>query len=246
MPTTTTLRDRLEVKSPAQVQSFLNILIYGPPGVGKTYFAGTAQDHPETSPVLILDIEGGTTTLRHRQDIDVVRIESIAQMNEVYEMLVTDTEGYYKTIVLDSLTEFQALDIQDILVERNNKRPDLIGEPASMREWGITLEHVRKLVRAIRDLPYNTIITALDKVDKDDNGVVSILPALSGQAARSIPGFLDIVGYMTTYEEDGKTGRQLQTQKTRRVIAKDRTGVLDPIIENPSVPSMFEKITEGE
>jgi phage nucleotide-binding protein len=247
VPTETPLRERLEVKSPSEAISYLNLLIYGAPGVGKTYLGGTAQDHPDTSPVLFLDVEGGTTTLRHRKDIDVVPIKSADRLNEVYEMVVMDTEGYYKTIVLDSLTELHTLIMKAVLRQRHDKRPDLDDEPPGMKEWGLASDKLRNVVRGFRDLPCNTIIMALDKSDKDENGRVSITPALPGQLATSIPGFLDIVGYMTANEEEEEgIVRRLQTQKTRKVIAKDRTGLLDSVIESPSIPMIFECLTDDD
>lgn len=238
------LRERIGATSPAQAITTLNILIYGPAGAGKTYLAGTAQDHPETSPVLFLDIEGGTTTLRKRKDIDVVRIDNTARLNEVYEMVAMDTEGSYRTVVLDSLTELHSVIMGNVMKQRLEKRPDLAGEPPGMKEWGLAGDKLKTVVRAFRDLPLNTIIIALDKTDKDENGKVSIAPALPGQLSMNIPGFLDIVGYMTANDEEDEIVRRLQTQKTRKVIAKDRTGVLAPVIESPSIPLIFEQISD--
>ena len=66
----TELRELLQVKPPSEMVDWINFLEYGDPGVGKTYLLGTAADDPRTSPVLIADIEGGLTTLRHRKDVD--------------------------------------------------------------------------------------------------------------------------------------------------------------------------------
>lgn len=240
------LRERIGATSPMEAVRYLNLLVYGPAGSGKTYLAGTAQDHPDTSPVLFLDMEGGTTTLRHRKDIDVVRVETTERLNEVYEMVAMDTEDYYKTIVLDSLTELHSVIMSDVMKVRIEKRPDLAGEPPGMKEWGLAGDKLKVVVRAFRDLPCNTILIALDKTDKDENGKVSISPSLPGQLSGNIPGFLDIVGYMTANEEDDGIVRRLQTQKTRKVIAKDRTGALPALIESPSIPLIFEALSDDE
>lgn len=242
------LRDRLGVQSPTQAISHFNILVYGDYGTGKTYLAGTAMDSDDTAPVLFLDVEGGTTTLRKRVDLDVKRITTYDMLKTVINDVYADTEGTYKTIVLDSLTELQEQDMKQILADRDERRPDLIDTPPSQLEWGINGTHIRSVVRALRDMPINTIITALEKHDKDENGVVSIMPNLPGKLAYAVPGFMDIVGYLTTAEDnEGKPVRQLQTQKTRRVGAKDRTATLEPVIVSPSIPLIFSTITdEGE
>lgn len=247
MSATESLRDRLGVSSPAEAVPYLNLLIYGAPGAGKTYLAGTAQDHDETSPVLFLDIEGGTTTLRKRKDIDVVRVSSVAHLNNAYELLASDTSNYYKTTIIDSLSELAGLIMEGVLMIRHERRPDLDNEPPGIKEWGIANEKMRKLVRAFRDLPCNTIMTALEKHEKDESeGITYILPNLSGKLAHEVPGFMDIVGYLSTKIEKDVTVRTLQTTKTRRVIAKDRTSALDPVTESPSIPLLFERIMEQE
>ena len=240
-----TLREKLGVQSPTEGIEYFNIFIFGDAGTGKTYLAGTAMDSENTAPVLFLDVEGGTTTLRKRTDLDVKRITTYDMLKDVINEVYMDTEGYYKTIVLDSLTELQEQDMKQIIADRDERRPDLIDTPPSQLEWGINSTHMRSVVRALRDMPLNTIITALEKRDKDENGVVSILPNLPSKLAYAVPGFMDIVGYLSTAEDnEGKVVRQLQTQKTRRVVAKDCTSTLEPVVVSPSIPLIFTTIME--
>ena len=72
----------LDIVHPAEAVPYLNMLIYGNPGVGKTTLLGTAQDHPETTPMLLIDVEAGVTTLRKRKDIDVITARSIQDIVE--------------------------------------------------------------------------------------------------------------------------------------------------------------------
>lgn len=241
------LREKLGVSTPAESIPFLNLMIYGEPGAGKTFLAGTAQDHEDTSPVLVVDVEGGTTTLRNRPDIDVKQVRRIKDLEQLYNDIAADTSDYYKTIVIDSLTELQKLDMRDIMKDQYDKRPDTTDiDVPSQREWGKSGEHVRRIVRAFRDLPVNTIITALATIDKDDNGTNTFYPDLPGKLRIHIPGFMDIVGYLYTAEEKDQLVRRLQVAKTRRVIAKDRTATLGSVIESPTIPLMWEMIHREE
>lgn len=196
-----------------------------------------------TSPILLLDVEGGTTTLRHRPDIDVKQVRSIADIVSVHRTLAEENEGYYKTVVIDSLTELQKLDMRDIMREVIVKRPDLDPDVPSMREWGKSSEHMRRIVRGFRDLEMNTIMTALMHVEKDEVGVVTYYPSMPGKLRAEIPGFLDVVGYLYTVIEDDITTRRVQFSKSRRITAKDRTASLGDFMDNPTIPMMFDAIT---
>src|SRR5262245_9158924 len=104
------LRDSLQVQAPDEAVDWLNFLIYGDPGVGKTFLGGTAADHEITSPVLVLDVEGGVTTIRHKP-VDVVQVRSIAKVEEIYNKLYHSIEIingvqriHYRTVFIDSAT----------------------------------------------------------------------------------------------------------------------------------------------
>lgn len=235
------IREELGVKPPDELVSWLNVLIYGEPGVGKTWLAGTAEDDKATSPVLFLDVEGGVTTLRKRKNLDVVAVRSIDQIVKVHASLRKDPD-YYKTVVVDSLTELQKLDMREIMREASARNPNQDEDVPSMREWGKSGERIRRIVRAYRDLPMNTIFTAHTIVDKDANNATNYAPSLPGKLRAELPGFLDIVGYMYTFIEDGVTIRRVQFAKTKTVIAKDRTDELGDYLDNTTIPEMWKTI----
>src|SRR5688572_21297820 len=57
-----------------------NMMIYGPPGVGKTVLCGSAAEVIEMSPVLFVDVEGGTLSVSAQGfDCDVVRVTTWQQ-----------------------------------------------------------------------------------------------------------------------------------------------------------------------
>lgn len=242
--TASSLRESIGAQSAEEVSSYLDLLVYGDAGVGKTYLCGTAADHEATRPVLLIDCEGGTTTIRHRPDVDVKRIRSLKELEELYEQLFFDTTGYYRTVALDSLTELQDVDMKAIMEAAYERKPDKVDKDVpSPREWGIGRNHIRKIVRAFRDLPTNFIMTALADEKKEEGEPTRYAPALPGKLQKEIPGFMNCVGYMQADPKGDEIVRTIQFQKTRRVVAKDRFDVLGPVLENPSVPLMIEKIT---
>lgn len=97
----------LAVESISDKVSYLNALIYGLSGVGKTTLAGSADLVPDMRPVLVIDIEGGTLSLRRiAPDVKTVRVETWKQMQQVYDALLVEDHPY-QTVILDSLTEIQ-------------------------------------------------------------------------------------------------------------------------------------------
>jgi phage nucleotide-binding protein len=238
--------DSVVVKSASVAIPWLNFMPYGDPGAGKTHLAGTAQDHPETSPVLLIDVEGGTVTLRHRPDIDVVIVRSMRDIEKIHKELIENPD-YYKTVCIDSLTELQKLDMMEIMKDAVNKRPDQDPDTPAQRDWGKSQTRVRKIVRAFRDLECNTILTALAAQEKDgQTQAITYYPSFPGKLKTEIAGFLDIVGYLYTEREGESVTRKLQVVQSRRVTAKDRTNALGLYLENPTIPMMWELITNSK
>lgn len=235
----------LKVVTPGDQEMFMNILIYGNPGVGKTVFAASACEVANMSPVLIIDVEGGTMSLqRTHPSVSVVRIKNFADFNQLYADLRAGKHGF-KTIVLDSISEIQKFGMYSAMAKALQDNPERDPDLPGIGEWGKNTEQIRKLVRAFRDLPTNCIVTALEANDKTPEGVIRrTYPNLSNKLALELPGFFDVVGYMYIKEKREKQPngadkieqvRCLLTMATSRQVAKDRTGILPPVIEYPTM-----------
>lgn len=237
----------LPVRAVEDIPSTINLLIYGESGVGKTLLSGSAQAVPEMSPVLFVDIEGGTLTLRnHYADVDVVRVQNFKDMATVHDELASG-ETVYKTVVLDSLTEIQKFSMYGVMTELLKKEPDRDPDIPGMREWGKNIEQMRRFVRAFRDLPLNVIFTALAQSDKNPrSGITQWKPQLSGKLASEVAAFMDIVVFMYVREVEEEHRRFLLSAQTENHIAKDRTGRLPQIIEEPKMKMLYDLLTTDE
>jgi hypothetical protein len=237
----------LKVFKVEQRAPYINMLVYGDSGVGKTMLTGSADACPDLRPVILIDFEGGTETLRHfYPNVEQVRVTTWKEMQQVYDELHKGRHGY-QTVILDSLTEIQKFNMYSVMEELLNNRPDLDPDVPGMREWGKNLEQMRRFVRAFRDLPMNALFTGLKKDDKNEStGRTTTKPSLSGKLADEVSAFLDIVCYMYVKTvgtgEDTRDARLLLTQKTETIIAKDRTSRLPLVVEDPTMQDIFNHI----
>lgn len=170
-------------------------------------------------------------------------------MVDIYNKLAADKSGYYKTVVIDSLSEVQKLDLRFCMDEEWGKKPDSIDrDVATLRSWGKSGERMRRIIRAYRDLPMNTIMTSLMASEKDEQtGVVQYFPMFPGKLRGEVPGYFDIVGLLQAKEDrNGEVvTRTLQVVKTTKTVAKDRTSALGSIVTDPTIPDMWDAINKS-
>jgi hypothetical protein len=232
---------------------FLNGLIYGDPGVGKTTFLATASLVPAMSPMLLLDIEGGDLSLTGFPNLEVVRVASYKKMQPIYDELYREQNGKnppYRTIGLDNLTELRYFSMGDIMLDAKAtaKNPDNIDlDVPGMREWGKNSNQIRAVVRGFRDLPCHTFFTAHAKeVENKATEVVKIKPAIPGQLAEELSGFVDLVLYyyvkLVAVKGVTEHKRLMLTTKTANINAKDRSGKLPPVMETPTMEDLIRLI----
>lgn len=233
----------LEVSSVVEQAEFFNLMIYGESSTGKTTLAGSCIEVPEMRPVIFLDIEGGTISLRDRYpEVEKVRIDSWDDLVSVYMELKNGS--MYKTVVLDSVTELEEFGMEEIMLRAVNKAasegeerdPDLPG----IGEHGKSSQRMRKVIRRFRDLPMNTIFTALERVDVDKRGRRTIKPRLSPKLASQVSGFLDVVLYMYKKEIEEEIKRVVLSDATDEVIAKDRTNRIPQTIIDPTMSEIYD------
>ena len=233
----------LEIMPVEETMDYINLLVYGDPGVGKTVLAGSATEIPEMDPVIFVDVEGGTFSIRNRfPTAKVVRVASWHDMQKVYNELFNMNHGF-KTVVLDSLTEIQKFSMSNIMKAVVLKDSDRDPDIPAMRDWGKNIEQIKKLVRGFRDLPLNTVFTALAKVDKDARtNIAKTSPYLSGKLSSEVSGMVDIVLYMYRKNVQGDIHRLLLSQATDQQIAKDRSDNLPEVIIDPDMKRIYDYV----
>jgi hypothetical protein len=255
----------LPILSVAEASDWVKMMVYGVPGSGKTYLCGTSADIERMCPVLFIDIEGGTKTVRKKwPEIKRVRIRDIYnsegelrktawdKLAEVYEALRTGVYPF-RTIVVDNLSEAYKLAMDSVMLKTIARDPERDRDIPAQRDWGKTSEMVRRMVRAFRDLDAHVIFTAHEAEVRDPkDGTITIRPSLPGKLASEIPGFLDEVYYLyarPTGEKDEHDTpaieRRILAQPTGKYVAKTRSG-LPSVLYNPTMGKIAEIILDKE
>ncbi|MEE9601275.1 MAG: AAA family ATPase, partial [Thermoplasmata archaeon] len=79
------------IESQQEILRWLNLLIYGDYGVGKTHLAGTSADVPQMRDVILINAEAGDLTLSGKEYsfplIDSIRVNDYATVARVYDFL---------------------------------------------------------------------------------------------------------------------------------------------------------------
>jgi hypothetical protein len=232
------------------------MLIYGQPGAGKSFLGATSP-----GPRLVLDAESGARWQRSAYpkiywhpstdefpdlsdtefDTVIAPIHTLKDM-KIAMLLLESGEHPFRSVVVDSLSEVQAR-----LVD------DLVGTAAlKLQDYGAVLRQSEDLIRKIRDLtthrtnPLECVVVITPSTSKDN----VTTPYVKGSFVTTLPGFLDVVGYIWAEQNDeGDFDRQLLTQSTPTTVAKDRTGILTnhygPVITNPNIEEILEIVEKA-
>jgi len=231
-------------------ERFLKALIYGNYGVGKTTLAASAIELPSMNNVVIINAERGDMSIDDIADLDAITVDDFKKLGQVHEYLrqhciardagdidrlrtmeatlrgvdedAIETPRQYRTVMLDSLTELEAMCFAQLLGITASTRLD---EETQSAEWGEYKKNntmMLRVARAFRDLPMHVIFIAGEKYNQDESKRFKYTIDLTGQLAKKIQGFMDMVGYYTMCKPGDDAERRLFVTPSMRFDAKHR------------------------
>jgi hypothetical protein len=227
----------------------LSILAHGDAGTGKSWFGDSAP-----APRLCLDAEGRAKFLPSQPKVYwdpmseappaagdwqtcVVNLQDFNVLDKVGQWLRSGQHPF-RSVIVDSLME-----VQKRLID------GMVGlDQLKTQDWGVVLRRLEALVRSYRDLllmPGNPVDVVCFLVgSKTEEG--KQVPLLQGSLRDTLPYYFDVVGFMyVVHEQGGAPSRNMLVSPTQQIIAKDGTGRLGTLIQNPSLQEMFDQLNGG-
>lgn len=180
----------LPVRSVRDSLNHLTALFYGLSGSGKTTLSGTFP-----GPVLVLDIgDKGTESISDVEDCEVMEIDSWDDLEMTYWFL-KESEGKYKTVVLDTVTNLQQLAIAKV----NDGDADA---KMGFKEWGDVVTLMKEWLVNFRDLGINVVFLAQERkfnVNEDEGIDDNLLlpeigPRLTPSLSSHLASIVSVVG----------------------------------------------------
>lgn len=206
----------------AQAKPSMVMMVYGEGGVGKTTFASTAPKP------IIADCENGAKYFGLRGiKVDVAQIENWSDMKQFLEVA---KEGKYQTLVIDPIGELMDKIKRYMVALGDSKLVQKDGSP-TMAGWGWMKKAMRDYVKMVRDTGLHILLIAHISEEQDDNRIVK-RPKIETKLADDLVNMVDVVGYMTSVQDNGETKRVIIVDPGNdKYTAKDRTGQLGKVIE---------------
>lgn len=233
-----TLQLQVAGKALSSGLGWVNILVYGMTGSGKSWLIGTGN-----KPLVILTEANGLASIAHSNPNAI--IASVSTIEEIDDILRGIRDGSlakkydFDVLAIDSLTEMQRMLKTRIL--KKGKRDKM-----QLQDWGTLADEMIRYIRAIRDLPCHVICTALlDQYVEDQGGVMHTQPSFEGKKTVGvISQFFNAVGFLYKEQQDGDIAlRKLMFDGPQRVMCKPCHPVYG-IVENPKLKTIINQLTQ--
>ena len=213
-------------------------MIYGPPGGTKS----TMLDVPNN---LIYDQEDGLISMKAwakkngrsiSPGIKALPFTSFVQADLLIDRLIqqVDEVKQFEVFSIDTFNDFHRKALMEVVAKYHKNAPNSINrwvpETAHHQENN---ERMLDIVRKLRDLPMDIIITAHSKTVEPKNSLPKTYPDFSESLANKIEGMMDLVGYVEMREIDGNSVPVMRVVSNGMIHAKNRMN-LPAEIMNPT------------
>lgn len=225
-------------KPAEQVAPKVKCLVYGPPGIGKTYLALTAPGR-----IAVVDTEGGTGFYADRiggrgplNPFDVLPTKTFAQVEGAIAYLRANP-GLYESLVIDPVTVLyetlqDAAQVRRQETNRRRGRGDTEDADLEQLDWQRIKRSYKRLLTDIGNLPMHVFVVAREKELTEERGDKRVKIGWKPDAEKSTAYYFDTVIRLVP------AGNSRQA-----IVEKDRTGTLalGAVVPTPTFQKLFAK-----
>jgi hypothetical protein len=210
------------IAEPAEVPETFNVLLYGPPGAGKTAGAATAP-----GPLMWVNLEGGGALSYARKvagergtELHEVRVNrdepQLSQiLRGVYAHVRDGAEPVVRTVVVDTIGKVRDHLAREFGADQPSRD--------SMQKWKVVATTMDGFVQGLRDLDVNVVLIAHEDISDDPAGSGRVIRPKIGGHTEKVCAEADIIAYCGRAPDGTYAGVLAQVNERR---AKDRSGGL--------------------
>lgn len=222
-------------------EASLKVIVWGPPGSGKTIWSLNADD------VAYISLESGADRYSHLR-INATYPKNLKELGEVLRFLKS-ADHSYQTIVVDTISNVWGMFLEEFCPE--NKKPD----------WVLIKTKWKRMLRAFLSLRQDVIFIGRAKDARSESNWYKKTGDLVLDSESSTSHELDFVAFSYTemHEETGEVLYKVRLDKVRDITGRIKTGMVlinssfrefkrkaNTILEEAELPEDVEGFLEKE
>lgn len=226
-----------------EVSLYLKLLIYGPQGVGKTYW--TAANCPK--PAVWMDFERSSDTILSNRDVfssddfKIIQISPDKNPTEVEEFCKNIHKTPFKTIVFDTMTTSQIFQLDHWMTHGSKSKSSSPTQP----DYRESTTVFQRMFLRLQHAPINVVLVAHEREFTMGEGaerrIVSVVPAVTPALHDAVTQLVS--GVFRLSKKNGKY--QMLTETKGLYIAKNRYGITDTEVIEPTWNTFLKGMTNA-
>lgn len=240
--------DEWAVEDAEEITTPNSILVYGPPGKGKTVLGASIVEVPGFKNTLVIDTEGSAVSIGpHYKGVKVRRVTTAKDFEKTIEALL---DGRFKApngepwdaVIIDTFDK-----AQERQLEAFAKSPDARtknGEENTFYKWQAIKPWTSKVGDFLHQAPFLTIFIMHEDQDKNEQtGRVTTTVLLAGKSQLIFPSVPDMIGYFNVVKTENGPARAVDFRASDKLVSKQRFAhKLNDIVIDPTFEKIFRKI----